>query len=103
MCLYLFYQTTKTKVMKAQFTKFPKDNNWVSGICDNVTFNAKLFDNGSIFGINKGRVSKLSICDHDGRCIVCYERGWFIKPIDSVKPYFDAVMELLENSPKRFE
>ena len=72
-------------------------------------FNAKLFNEGSTFGIKDGRVSKLSIWDEEiwkkednffKACIVNYDRGWDIKPKKEFKPYFNAVMELLENAPK---
>ena len=92
---------TENKI-KAEFTRFDNSSNWVSGKVGPFTFEAKLFDEGSVFGIKKGRVSKLDIRDGHG-CVVNFDRGWDIKHSKEVKPYFNAVMELLENSPKRFE
>lgn len=98
--------------MKAEFTKFNKGENWVNGKVGQYEFEAKLFDEGSSFGINDGRVSKLSIYDEKVRqekmnffaaCIVNYDRGWDIKPKKEHKEYFNAVMELLENAPKLFD
>ena len=100
--------------MKAEFTEFASDTNWVSGTIGNFNFNAKLFDNESTFGIQNGRVSKLSIWNQKTRlitgsffdaCIVNYDRGWDIEPSNQTVALtiFDAVMDLLENSPKRFE
>ena len=98
--------------MKAKFTKFNKGENWVAGTVDKYNFSAKLFDEGSTFGINDGRVSKLSIHDEKVRqeqmnffvaCIVNYDRGWDIEPEEEHKEYFDAVMDLLENAPKLFD
>lgn len=40
-----------------------------------VTFSAKVYDLGSPFGIEGGRVSKLTTC-HDGYEILNYSRGW---------------------------
>jgi hypothetical protein len=96
----------------AEFTEFTNKSNWVNGKVGKYNFEAKLFDVGSGFGIDDGRVSKLAIYDelkriklHDynASCILIYDRGWGKKPNKKTKPYFDAVMELLENSPKRFE
>lgn len=98
--------------MNAQFTKFNKTSNWVEGTVDKYIFQAKLFDEGSIYGINNGRVSKLMIWDEKIRwekqnifdaCIMNYDRGWDIEIAPENQQYFNAVMELLENSPKRFE
>lgn len=97
--------------MKAEFTSFSKDSNWVDGVVGEYKFQAKLFDEGSEYGINGGRVSKLSIrkkrtmqekSDFLSDCIVNYDRGWDIEPKEEYTECYNAVMELLENSPKRF-
>jgi len=96
--------------MKATFTNFTDESNWVDGVVstDNqeYKFSAKLFDVGSNYGINDGRVSKLSIRLQDttwDKSIVNYDRGWDIEPkTDEHKQIFNVIMELLENSPKRF-
>ena len=92
----------KTTTLTAVFTHFDNSSNWVHGICGEYNFDAKLFDDGSQFGINNGRVSKLSIAKYNGSPDVNYDRGWDIKPSQTVKSYYDAIMGLLENSPKRF-
>lgn len=43
------------------------------------SWEAKVYDEGSPFGINGGRVSKLYIYHHKV-CICSYDRGWDIKP-----------------------
>ena len=97
--------------MTAKFTKFDNSSNWVDGEVGKYKFQAKLFDTPSDYGINDGRVSKLCIWDDDVRLqkfdileasVVNFDRGWDIEPTEEVKPYFDAVMELLENSSLRF-
>lgn len=69
---------------QAYFTKFGNDSNWVDGKIGKYNFQAKLFDESSDFGIEKGRVSKLAIWDEEIRqkeqnlfkaCIVNYDRG----------------------------
>lgn len=86
--------------MKAEFTSFPKNTNWVEGRVGNLTFEAKLYDEPSIFGIDKGRVSKLTIYNQCGDWIVNYDRGWDISPNEYMDEY-QAVMELLDSSPER--
>ena len=63
--------------------------NWLKGNHGKYHFEAKVFDTGSHYGIDGGRVSKLMIWDVEIRqqtgnlmkaCIVNYDRGWDIKP-----------------------
>jgi hypothetical protein len=110
----LIRNTKATNIGDAYFTTFDETSNWVSGRVGKYYFEAKLFDVGSEFGIKKGRVSKLTIWDKVDKeisgwkdifkgCIVNYDRGWDTKPTKEFKPYYDAVMSLLENAPKRWE
>lgn len=93
--------------MDIRFTKFDTSSQWVNGEVNNgeYVFESKLYDEGSVFGINEGRVSKLWIRDNYNRCVVNYDRGWDIEPISSSydRHVFEEVLEFLENSPKRFE
>lgn len=44
-------------------------------------YSIKVFEEGSSFGINGGKISKLTIKRNDK--VVCnYDRGWDIKPVD---------------------
>lgn len=52
---------------------------WHTGIIYGASYEAKVFDEGSHFGINGGRISKLHVIK-DGTCIINYDRGWDIKP-----------------------
>jgi len=100
---------TPVNTLQAVFTRWENGNNWVSGTIGEWTFSSKLFDEPSTFGINDGRVSKLSIYndklrlekqDFFASAIVNYDRGWDIEPKEEHLPVFNAVMELLENAPK---
>jgi hypothetical protein len=86
---------------EAKFTKFDATSQWVEGLVGEIKFAAKIYDEPSIFGINKGRVSKLSLRSKDG-ILVNYDRGWDKRPHEEIKPYYKAVMKLLKESPKRF-
>jgi len=43
---------------------------------------AKVYDEGSEWGIEGGRVSKLEI-KRDGETVCNYDRGWDIEPVDA--------------------
>ncbi len=42
---------------------------------------AKVYDEGSIYGINGGRISKLTL-KRDGEFVCNYDRGWDVEPAD---------------------
>lgn len=44
-----------------------------------VHYEAKVYDEGSRFGIDGGRISKLAL-KMDGEWVATYDRGWDIKP-----------------------
>lgn len=89
--------------MKAVFTDFTASSHWVKGQVAEFHFNAKLFDEPSEWGINDGRVSKLSIWEDGEEAIVNFDRGWDIEPLTARhKMVFEAALNLLENSPQRF-
>lgn len=91
--------------MKAIITEVDPDSNWVLGTIGKYGFEAKLFDEGSRFGINGGRVSILCLYQYQGQkeCIASRDgRHWDTTPTAEQRKYFDAVLGMLENSPKRF-
>lgn len=42
-------------------------------------FHAKVYDSGSAFGIDGGRISKLDV-RRNGELVIQYDRGWSIEP-----------------------
>ncbi len=52
---------------------------WHEGVIDGYWWQAKVFNEGSQFGINNGRVSKLSICEGEvwnhKKQVYGYDRG----------------------------
>lgn len=91
--------------MKIEFLKFENRDNWVNGCVNDgeFYFESKLFDEGSIFGIDDGRVSKLNISIGNSfswnNCIVNYDRGWDVEPTKEYIEVYEAVLEFLENAP----
>ena len=60
---------------------------------DNCTFEVKVFDKGSEYGIDYGRISKLTIWEN-GLELANYSRGWSEEPDDyHVKALVDQVVE----------
>ena len=47
-----------------------------------IQYFIKQYEEGSQYGINNGRISKLTL-KRDGETIANYDRGWDITPIDS--------------------
>lgn len=66
---------------------------WTSGMINGFDFQVKHFDEGSRFGINNGRISKLWIAK-DGKMYANYDRGWDMHPTDpEAKKVYDELIE----------
>jgi len=74
---------------------------WIEGTIDSLRFQAKVYDEGSEFGINEGRVSKLWVCNEAQRQIImCYERGWDVSPKTAAeRRLLEALLAYLEALP----
>ena len=81
-----------------------KEDYWIHGTVGDFKFEAKMFDEGSVYGIDHGRVSKLWMVralPNNGREIVSYERGWDVRPKSpEAKAAFSELMGKLKNLPK---
>jgi hypothetical protein len=78
---------------------------WYSGfvLADGKRYNfeAKVYDVGSKYGINNGRVSKLHVSDTEGNEIINYDRGWDIKPkTDLAKEILNGILGAFPNKKK---
>lgn len=65
------------------------------------TFQAKVYDEGSDYGINGGRVSKLSVIPEGGSwgaCVIDYDRGWGIQPSSEHQPILEKILALYNTS-----
>lgn len=80
---------------------------WLSGKVNQYEFSALLFIAGSKTGIDKGKISKLSIWDPVVKentksfidsCIINYDRGWDIRPSKIARPYYEKVKLLIDTT-----
>ena len=69
------------------------DENTKSVICH---YWVKHFEEGSEFGIDEGRISKLTI-KVDGKVTCNYDRGWDVKPQDEATEKAFAILMLEYN------
>lgn len=65
--------------------------NWTKGSVDGYDFTIKHFENGSDFGIDEGRISKLEI-RKNGKILANYDRGWDVEPNGAVKNVYDKIL-----------
>ena len=56
---------------------------------------AKVYDEGSEYGINEGRISKLTI-KVDGKTTLSYDRGWDLEPSEDDEVTKRALAVILE-------
>jgi hypothetical protein len=75
--------------------KGERNKMWRYGIINGFEYEVKVYDTGSQYGINGGRISKLWLRGPEGRAN--YDRGWDIEP--TTPEAEKAVQEIL----KRFE
>jgi hypothetical protein len=70
---------------------------WKSGrISGGYRYSAKVYDTGSEYGINGGRISKLDI-RKDDIIVANYDRGWDIKPTDKAdKDVLAIILHIFE-------
>lgn len=64
--------------MEIKITK--RDGNWSIGTVGGFSFQIKHWPEGSEFGINEGRISKLWI-GIKGKTVAAYDRGWDRLPV----------------------
>lgn len=82
------------------------DGRWLRGTIDGYEFFALVFQIGSKYGINEGRISKLTVrhklesLTDVSRYIINYDRGWDVEPeTEEHKLILDTLVEYFENLP----
>jgi hypothetical protein len=78
-------------------TRESETDHWISGRVDGYTFHAKVYDVGSDYGIDQGRISKLEV-KHKGEQVMYYDRGWVEIP-KTTKDY-QALREIVKSFPE---
>ncbi len=72
---------------------------WVKGTielnCVVYDYQAKVYAEGSQFGINNGRISKLQVRQGDN-ILINYDRGWDIEPDKSDKDLMKVYQQILD-------
>jgi hypothetical protein len=53
---------------------------WIEGNMDGCRYWVKQYAEGSVFGIDNGRISKL-YASRDGYAVMSYDRGWDMEPV----------------------
>lgn len=68
---------------------------WSNGTVDCFDYWVKHYEKGSEFGIDGGRISKLTIRKHGQTRDLCnYDRGWDMEPAAEVKAVYAKLLEL---------
>lgn len=82
-------------------------NGWLDGTINGYRFRAKVYDTGSKYGIENGRISKLEVWEEYNRKpgqgigdIISYERGWDKRPATSEhKEILNALLRYFKDFP----
>ena len=97
---------TERQMQLLQTMTVQMDGRWLRGTIDGYEFFALVFQIGSKYGINEGRISKLTvrhkleILTEVSRYIINYDRGWDIEPAtEDHKLILDTLVEYFENLP----
>jgi len=97
---------TERQMKLLQTMTVQMDGRWLRGIIDGYEFFALVFQIGSKYGINEGRISKLTVrhklesLTDVSRYIINYDRGWDIEPeTEEHKLILDTLVEYFENLP----
>lgn len=67
---------------------------WETGTIGTYSYEAKVYEEPSKFGINGGRISILDITDSNKKCVCFYDRMWVIEPDgDELKEVYEQILE----------
>ena len=67
---------------------------WTRGTIGEYKYWIKHYEEGSEYGINGGRISKIEI-RRNGKTIVNYDRGWDIRPTDKEdKAFYNGLLKM---------
>ena len=69
---------------------------WSTGMMNGVYYEVKHYEEGSVFGICEGKISKLFM-RRDRKVLISYDRGWDVRPDPAGDPEAYAVYQALLN------
>ena len=81
---------------------------WEEGTFKGLKWSAKIFNEGSKYGINGGRVSKLWVSNGgkigDREVYLNYDRGWDIEPkTEEMKQWLDDFLQYVDENIPMYE
>ena len=94
--------------MKPRIICSERSEGWVKGTVNGYHFQAKVYDEPSVYGINEGRISKLMVWDEAQRqqhrnifraALMNYDRGWDIEPQPEYAEMINKLVLYLEALP----
>lgn len=65
---------------------------WHEGMIDGYKFTIKYFGEGSDFGIDGGRISKLHVMKNN-KTFAAYDRGWDMKPTKEISQIYKQILK----------
>jgi len=79
-----------------KYTKSLSGGTWITGTEDfdgeqNIKIEILVFEEGSIYGIAEGKISKMFIT-LGSETLVWYDRGWETEPTEEVKPLYESII-----------
>lgn len=101
---FVLYADELMKITIKKLGQYP----WREGTVEGHHFQAAVYDEPSVYGINEGRISKLMVWDEAKRqgrrsysrtTLMNYDRGWDIEPEARHKALIDELVSYLENLP----
>lgn len=73
---------------------------WKEISIDGYRIQMKVFEEGSEWGIDGGRISKLWAAK-DGRCVCNYDRGWDVKPTAEFQATYERIIAEYNGGDKK--
>jgi len=67
---------------------------WTEGTINGYKYWVKYYENGSEFGIDEGRISKMTIRKAGTTRDLCnFDRGWDVEPTEEVMEVYQQLLE----------
>ena len=98
-------ETAEAQIELLSSMNIQREGNWFTGTISGYPFQVKVTDEGSVWGIDNGRIIKLFVTEKpEGSSskylneLISYERGWDVYPeAGELEDIIDALVEFFEN------